>query len=279
MEVLTFNEVVTKDLKCKLLSYHRIDMESYHKALEGMPAYANCILAAIHPETDRIEHTYFIPQGAIFDKKALSVVYESYFNIEVIFFNSHIGSIPIFSVAELKPVKIDTKEHFSPFFTLLRFETINSHFLREHIVELTLETMSMHVLRNLNEYYEDMVARLNQYFGNERLFKVLSYIHENLDKEISMEILGAEAGLSPDYVSQYFKRCLGLSIQSYLMDQRVKDALFKLVSTNEPLFQIAEQSAFVDQAYFNRRFKKFYNVIPLKVRKHYERLFRQQHHA
>ena len=279
MEVITFNEVVTKDLKCKLLSYYRIDMRSFNKTLEGMPAYANCLLAAIDPATDRIEHTYFVPQGAIFDKKELSVLLDNKFNIEAMFFNAHIGSIPIFSVAELKPVKVDTKEHFSPFFTLLRFETINSHFLKEHIVELTLETMSMHILRNLNEYYNDMVARLNQYFGNERLFKVLSYIHENLDKEISMEILGTEAGLSPDYVSQYFKRCLGLSIQSYLMDQRVKDALYQLVSTNDPLFTIAEQSAFVDQAYFNRRFKKFYNVIPLKVRKNYDLLAKQEHHS
>jgi AraC-like DNA-binding protein len=246
----------------------------FESNLQNMPSYTNCLLSGIDPVTDRIMVTYFVPQGSMFEESSLKDIYVEGMDYEMIFFDLHAGNIPVFSLTGMRPFMLKNIEQFSPFWSLLRYETINSNFLKDYLVELTLGKMAIFVLRDFHDLSSEQFAKLRQNFSTERLYKIINYIHENLHSDISLEEMGKMVELSVDYISQYFKRSVGESIQTYAIDQRIKSGLYYLVITKDSIYNISEKTGFIDQAYFNRRFKKFFNVSPMDVRKAYRELFK-----
>jgi len=258
------------ELECELTGYYKLDKQLYDECINGLPSYTNCLLCGIDPSTGKRELAYFLPQGETFDKKQIIELFHQLYNFELIFFDATINGIPVFGLPGIKGFKISSVDRLATFCSLVSFENTNQYLFKDTIVAATLEKIAIYILRDLSEGNRDIFTQLNQHFDNERLLKILTYIHENLRGDIDLEKLAQLISLSPDYISQFFKRCVGMSIQAYLIDQRVKLGLHALVSTTDQIAGISDNTGFIDQAYFNRRFKMFYSVNPLRVRKKYQ---------
>jgi AraC-like DNA-binding protein len=267
---MAFSNLVSQRLACSLSGYYKLDKELYDECLEGLPAYTNALLSGIDSTTGKREIAYFIPQGEMFDKKQFPEIFNEPYLLEIFFFDALVEGIPVFGIPGLKTFKISSIERLSGFCSLVSYENTNSYLFKESIVSATLEKISLYVLRDLHDTFKDMFSHINQHFENDRLMKILMHIHQNLQKDITLEHLAELISLSPDYISQFFKRCIGMSIQAYLIDQRVKLGLHFLVSTSDQIAGISDKTGFIDQAYFNRRFKMFYGVNPLRMRKKYQ---------
>ena len=97
--------------------------------------------------------------------------------------------------------------------------------------------------------------------------KALAYIHENLEHDLSLEILSEKACYSKYHFCRVFMLHVGESPLSYIRKQRLNAAAKDLVDSNKNLLTIALTYGFESQATFSRAFKAEYNTSPNAFRK------------
>ena len=113
----------------------------------------------------------------------------------------------------------------------------------------------------------DQPQLYNTLHGLERFDGVLEYIHENLNMPITIQQLAGIANLNSTYFSNLFSKLIGLSPIQYINKRRVEEAQKLLLSTDETLYQIAQQVGLTDEYYFSRLFKKTVGISPNHYRK------------
>ena len=74
--------------------------------------------------------------------------------------------------------------------------------------------------------------------------------------------------ISEDYLARIFRREVGLSPWEYLGIFRIQLASDMLLNTGKTLSEIAEDTGFMDQAYFSRVFRKIKGFSPGVLRRH-----------
>jgi AraC-like DNA-binding protein len=100
-----------------------------------------------------------------------------------------------------------------------------------------------------------------------KLKKVLTYVRENYDKQISLDDMSKAAGMSPKYFCYFFKEMTGKTPVEYLNGYRIEKASRKLLYTDLSVTEIAFASGFNDLSYFIKTFKNMKNTTPAKFRK------------
>ncbi|BBH20681.1 AraC family transcriptional regulator [Paenibacillus baekrokdamisoli] len=93
-----------------------------------------------------------------------------------------------------------------------------------------------------------------------------NYIFNHLYEEITLSSLASLAGLNANYLSQLFKKEVGIPISDYIQRERIEEAK-KLISLSDTsLSDVCSSLAFNDQSYFTKVFKKFTGVTPKQFR-------------
>ena len=106
--------------------------------------------------------------------------------------------------------------------------------------------------------------------ADERLDKVLRYINENLDKELSVEVLAEKYFAHPNHFIRAFKDKTGVTPYKYVLARRMETAKRLLESTDLTTFEIAEKIGVCDSAHLSRIFKSFYNMPPKVYRNYFK---------
>ncbi len=93
--------------------------------------------------------------------------------------------------------------------------------------------------------------------------QIKHYIMEHIDQEISAATIAAHTGYSTAHISQRFKEHFGLTLQAFLIDQRIHHAKTLMQQNSDlSLAQIALEAGFYDQSHFIKNFKKAYSISP-----------------
>ncbi|MGI5880513.1 MAG: AraC family transcriptional regulator [Syntrophomonadaceae bacterium] len=100
--------------------------------------------------------------------------------------------------------------------------------------------------------------------------KAKVYLEENYARNISIQQLSREIGLSPYHLIRVFKNQVGLSPHEYMNNYRIRQARIML-EDGKRLVEAAMMTGFVDQAHFSRCFKKIMGVPPGYYVKSYKR--------
>lgn len=95
---------------------------------------------------------------------------------------------------------------------------------------------------------------------------VLSYIDANYEKNIALQDIAQEFGISYNYLSRLFKKILGLSFAEYLVNIRLTKARQLLSDTYMQITDVAEAVGILDYHYFCKIFKKYYAMTPSQYR-------------
>jgi AraC-like DNA-binding protein len=106
--------------------------------------------------------------------------------------------------------------------------------------------------------------------AEEKVQKVVSYIHENYTFDISREGLAATVDVHPDSLGKLFKSFTSKKLGDYINELRVKDAAKRLVETDETIINIAFAVGFDSLRTFNRVFPKYFDLTPEKYRKQFK---------
>ncbi|MBA4699609.1 MAG: AraC family transcriptional regulator [Ruminococcus sp.] len=106
---------------------------------------------------------------------------------------------------------------------------------------------------------------------NQTLRMIMRYLQNNYKEKISRELLGEISGYSPLYISQLFRRNLGITMQDYLNHLRLENAYKELLYTDKSISFIAEDNHFSSLKYFDQCFKKTYKISPKEFRTKYQK--------
>lgn len=97
--------------------------------------------------------------------------------------------------------------------------------------------------------------------------KIISYIAENMDKDLCLETLSKEFHYSKYYISRVFLKNTGYTIYQYIKQQRLARAAKELTETKRPIVEIAYHAHYQSQQAFTFAFRQVYQVSPQEYRK------------
>lgn len=103
--------------------------------------------------------------------------------------------------------------------------------------------------------------------AEEKIQKVVAYIHENYTFDISREGLAATVDVHPDSLGKLFKSFTSKKLGDYINELRVKDAAAKLIETDDTIINIAFAVGFDSLRTFNRVFPRYFGMTAEKYRK------------
>ena len=97
--------------------------------------------------------------------------------------------------------------------------------------------------------------------------KITEYIHKHYNEEINNSSLAEIFFFHPNYLNSQFKKCIGKSLHSYVLEVRVLKSVELMESTSKSITEIAEECGFNSVNYFIRYFKKIIGISPVSYRK------------
>lgn len=97
--------------------------------------------------------------------------------------------------------------------------------------------------------------------------RVLSHIARHLHQPLKIEELAAIARLSTGHFSHAFRRSFGAPPYGYILSRRMELARHLMVTTDDPLAQIALRCGMTDQAHLSRLFKQQVGQSPSRWRR------------
>jgi AraC-like DNA-binding protein len=124
-----------------------------------------------------------------------------------------------------------------------------------------------------NDDYERLsspyVGVSTQNTGEIRLSKVITYISENFDQEISLDEIADIASMTVQSFCRYFKKRTNKTFIQFLNEYRIGKACVLLIENKIPIGQIWSELGFNSSTNFNRFFKRLYGCTPMDFRKKY----------
>ena len=100
-----------------------------------------------------------------------------------------------------------------------------------------------------------------------QILRVQTYIDNNLHRTIHIRDLSAVARRSPAHFSRKFKQAVGESPHAYVVRRRLERACHLMMTSAEPLSEIALSVGFSDQAHLCRLFRQAFGQSPAHWRR------------
>lgn len=98
--------------------------------------------------------------------------------------------------------------------------------------------------------------------NNELVERTKTYIHDHINQEISRGEVASHVGLTPEYLSSYFKKETGNTLSEFIKTERIAFAKRLLKQTNLPISMISENVGFDSLAYFSSIFRSVVGCTP-----------------
>lgn len=123
----------------------------------------------------------------------------------------------------------------------------------------------------LESFFKAIVIEICRFYSNNktnkakqlfRIEKVINYINENIDKQISLEELANVAELNDQVFRILFKKNTGHTPTNYIIAHRISIATNLFALENLTVSNVAERVGFKNKSYFVRKFKEIMGVTP-----------------
>ncbi len=96
----------------------------------------------------------------------------------------------------------------------------------------------------------------------DKVSKLFRYIHDNYQRQITLQDMAAVAGMTPKYFCRFFHELTGKRPMEYLNSFRVESAAGLLMSGSMSIGEVAENCGFSDPCYFAKLFKRYRGQSP-----------------
>jgi YesN/AraC family two-component response regulator len=92
--------------------------------------------------------------------------------------------------------------------------------------------------------------------------RAITYIHQEILHDLSLENIANFAGVHPGYLSKIFKESVGMIIPEYINRKKIEDSKYFLLHTTSRLSDIAQMFGYCNQSYYTALFKKYTGMTP-----------------
>ena len=176
-------------------------------------------------------------------------------NLESVIFHSNVIAKSVIKN------EMERKQLFGLYY-LIRDEFQSKEIYGKNVITELFGALLIVLSRNLNATSKG--KSLESMSDKDKLEAMLGYIRQNVLKKdlVKVKAIAEAFHLSPNYVGVYMKKHLGISLQHYILETKVKMAESLLKQSNLNINEIAEKLGFTDAAHFNKIFKKYAGKIP-----------------
>lgn len=138
----------------------------------------------------------------------------------------------------------------------------------------------IHTVQGVQSLHDEMVIdfaeKMRRYFRSDTNSRHINackeYIYSHIKERITIEDLADGLGVSASYLSRLFKKETGISVSTYIRDEKIKIAKNLLKYSDYSIIDIANRLAFSSQSHFIQQFRETVGVTPKKYRdEHYMR--------
>ena len=156
----------------------------------------------------------------------------------------------------------------------------------KYLMEIWLQDISAGDLKRIDVSTRELRARLHRFALNsmtaewdeyvegdhefrpiDLVEKMIIFIARNYTRPIKNEDIGNAVGLHPDYANTIFKKSFGMTLNQYLIQQRILHVRRQLSVCNDSITEIAYEAGFNSLSRFNTAFKEKCNCSPGEYRK------------
>jgi AraC family transcriptional regulator len=131
--------------------------------------------------------------------------------------------------------------------------------------ESLANVLAVHLLR----HYTVAGGETRRFAGGlsgQRLRRVLAFVADNYEHDLSLDDLAGEAGMSTFHFAREFKRATGTTPHQHLIKFRVEHAKALLAEGKMSLAEVGLRSGFSHQSHFTRIFRKLTGTTPQSYR-------------
>ena len=173
------------------------------------------------------------------------------------FFHQHFG------VYHLTPGQ---QEQFMDLYYLFKQECREKEHNYKQAVELAVTSYFLRLTRELD--YQAQEGPLGPDIGKYRhVYEIADYLSEHCEETLSLDDLAARFFLSKYYACRVFKEVTGYTISEYINIHRIQKAKRYLEETDLSVARIADLVGYGTMTHFEKTFKTYMTVSPLKYRK------------
>jgi len=135
--------------------------------------------------------------------------------------------------------------------------------LYSQLLERMLHNQGM-IMKSLDHLKSKKASTRIETFKRVSLAK--DYIDSHLNHRLDLQKVSKEACLSPYHFLRLFKELFQITPHQYLLQERLKKALFYLDSSAKTIEDISRKVGFEDASSFGRLFKNRYSITPSSYR-------------
>lgn len=206
-------------------------------------------------------HLVLLPEGVLQSFSSISKsAYEKYW----CHFNARIGTSHLFDLMKI-PFVINVHEYDRLdrlFEELIHYESSND-ITASIMAKARLMEIICYMINHVN--LDTSICNIKM-LGFEKLNILVSYIEQNIHRNITVEELAQLVNLHPNYLISQFKKRFGLSPIKYINQRKITLAKDYLFTTNMSISDIADILGYNDVYYFSNTFKKAMGVCPSEYR-------------
>ncbi len=143
----------------------------------------------------------------------------------------------------------------------------------DKLIELD-STLKIKINKNLNDCYSPIQMKniINDFIVDIyhstipqcswKIKEVIIYIHNNYDKQITIEMIAQELSLSGEYLNKLFKKEIKITFTQYLIEYRMKMAKKLLLTGEYRIYEVAKMVGYTTSQYFSMAFRKVNHMNP-----------------
>lgn len=147
---------------------------------------------------------------------------------------------------------------------------------KEYLVEISSgrQVLKMKQFLSVEECIRRIQVKINQNFSakNNRgkySNEAVQFIRHNYYRNLSVQEIADNIGITRGYLSSCFKEVFQLSVQEYITEYRMKKAKEMLADSDMKIKEIAFNTGYQDELYFSKVFKGKYGMSPRAFRQKY----------
>ena len=110
-----------------------------------------------------------------------------------------------------------------------------------------------------SEELSQILAQLEQLFVpkySKKVEEIILYLQNHYQENITLTDIAEHVGITPLYVSQLFKKEVGMNLMTYLTKCRIGEAKKLLKTGNYKVYEVSEMVGYQTVQYFSNCFKK-----------------------
>ena len=137
-----------------------------------------------------------------------------------------------------------------------------------HMEHIMAQIETSETMYEIEQFIDQNICQIQEAYDKSRvqysgsIQRAIDFLQENYSRELTLPIVAAHTGFSPDYFSRIFKEETGTNFSTYLTRLRLKKALELLMTTNMKVYEVSSEVGYTNMSYFSTVFKKEYGVNP-----------------